>query len=61
MRRSLLKRSRNLPPIEDRREGFEFEGRWITPEQYHENCKRVMDWLDTLPRELRDLANEHGL
>jgi hypothetical protein len=44
----------------DFREGFPFEGRWITPDEAHATCKARMDQIDRLPREVRDRINEKG-
>ena len=50
---------RSLPrqPV---REGFEFQGRWITPEEAHRECKAMMDRIDALPKEKRLYIYEHN-
>lgn len=44
----------------DRKEGFEFQGRWITPEEAHRECKSMMDRIDALPKEKRLYIYEHN-
>ena len=53
-------RRKPLSPLQPHREGFEFEGRWITPEEAHRTCKDMMDRVDALPKEKRDYLHEHG-
>lgn len=54
-RRQRLKRS-----CSDRREGFEFQGRWITPDEAHRQCAAMMARFDALPKETRLYVYEHG-
>lgn len=42
------------------REGFEFEGRWITPDEAHRVCKDKMDRFDALPKEKRQIIHRLG-
>ena len=53
-------RNRRFAPREQQREGFEFQGRWITPEEAHKTCKAVMDKFDRLRKEDRDYVNSTG-
>lgn len=54
------RRRMQLTRREPHREGFEFQGRWITPDEAHRTCKALMDHFDRLPREKRDYVNEKG-
>jgi hypothetical protein len=54
-----MRRKRQLPR-KKYREGFEFEGRWITPDEAHRACKELMDRVDRLPKEKRSYLKEHG-
>lgn len=45
----------------DYREGFEFEGRWITPDEAHRACKVMMDRVDALPKEAREYLHKYGV
>lgn len=55
-------RNKRLPDRSpaDRREGFWFEGRWITPEMAHAACKELMERVDALPKEKREYLHQHG-
>ena len=44
----------------DFREGFEFEGRWWTPDEVHRMCAARMEMVDQLPVELRAKLNRDG-
>ena len=55
-----IRNRRRFPRPTDRREGFEFQGRWITPEEAHRECAAMMARLDALPRETRLHIYEHN-
>jgi hypothetical protein len=59
--------SRRIPPRArhravkfNGREGFEFDGKWWSPDEIHAVCKARMDNLDKAPREIRDRVNSEG-
>ena len=51
---------RLLTDRRDFREGFEFEGRWWTPDEVHRMCAARMEMVDQLPVELRAKLNRDG-
>ena len=51
---------RLLTDRRDFREGFEFEGRWWTPDEVHRMCAARMEMVDQLPVELRAKLNREG-
>lgn len=53
-------RPRRQPSVKTDREGFWFEGRWITPDEAHKACKELMDRVDALPREKRLYLKQYG-
>ena len=54
------RRKQRFKAPRDHREGFLFEGRWITPEEAHAACKDLMDRVDSLPKAEREYIHEHG-
>lgn len=56
----MRRRSRPAKP-RDTREGFWFNGRWITPDEAHRMCKELMDRVDKLPKHVREYIHEHEL
>ena len=54
------RRSRHHADRRDFREGFEFEGRWWTPDDVHRMCAARMEMVDQLPVELRAKLNRDG-
>lgn len=51
-------RRKRLMKREPHREGFEFMGKWQTPEMIHRQCKEWMDWFDRLPKNERERIHE---
>lgn len=44
----------------DTREGFDFRGKWQTPEMIYRRCAREMEWFDALPPEKREIVKQNG-
>jgi hypothetical protein len=60
MRRHPSQRAWSWDKPPDDRWGFEWEGRWITPEEAHRMAKKLMDRVDALPEDKRLYLKQHG-